>query len=200
MTNQFKSSIISVATIFWPYIFFLWQITNQPCSHLWIWKALSFCLIFFFTIPPVTGRVDDGSKQILNFFSSVSFPKDFFFFFLMKFSNLESLSFEDFLLWKSAPVKFRKELSLPLRKQVILLPTKLEISLLWLSHRKIKIALTNLRIIRCKKNPLYPFFKIGIQSYRVKMISQVQGKISFTWHSSKGEFSKLVNQESCLIQ
>ena len=123
-----------------------------------------------------------------------------FFFFLMKFSNLESLSFEDFLLWKSAPVKFRKELSLPLRKQVILLPTKLEISLLWLSHRKIKIALTNLRIIRCKKNPLYPFFKIGIQSYRVKMISRVLGKISFTWHSSKGEFSKLVNQESCLIQ
>ena len=143
---------------FGPIFFFLWQITNQPGSHLWIWKALSFCLIFF-TIPPVTGRVDDGSKQILNFFSSVSFPKDsFFFFFLMKFCNMEILSFEDFLLWKSAPVKFRKELSLPLRKQVILLPTKLEISLLWLSHRKIKIALTNLRIIRCKKNPLYPFF------------------------------------------
>lgn len=48
---------------------------------------------FFLTIPTVTGRVDDGSKQILNFFSSVSFPKDSFFF-LMKLSNLGSLSFE----------------------------------------------------------------------------------------------------------
>ena len=43
----------------------------------------------------------------------------------MKFSNLGSLSFEAFLLWKSAPVKFSKELSLPLRKDVIL-PTAIE--------------------------------------------------------------------------
>ena len=157
MTNQFKSSIISVATTFWPYIFF--PLANNKSTRLSSLDLKGFELLFDFFLQFHLWQAElmmAVSKYWTSF--QVSPSQRTLFFFLMKFSNLESLSFEDFLLWKSAPVKFRKELSLPLRKQVILLPTKLEISLLWLSHRKIKIALTNLRIIRCKKNPLYPFF------------------------------------------
>lgn len=111
---------------------------------------MSFCLTFFYN-PSVTGWTGDGSKQILNFFSSVSLPEDYF-------SNLGSLSFEAFLLWKSIPVKFSTELSHLKLKQVFLLPMKLEISFLCLNHRKIKTVLTNLRIIRCKKKYISSIF------------------------------------------
>ena len=121
MTNQFKNSIISVATTFWPYSFFFWQIRNQPCTHLWIWKVLSFCLTFIFFKPFHLWQAE-LMMAINKYWTSfqVSPYQRTLFFFLMKFSNLGSLSFEAFLLWKSAPVKFSKKLSLPLRKEVIL--------------------------------------------------------------------------------